>query len=146
MENLLTPDELDAFLKREFPQVADAFSVISSEGDKTVVAMSIGDIHLRPGGTVSGPTLFMLADVAFYLGLLSIIGPVALAVTTNATINFMRKPDPSGLVAVSTIMKRGRNLAVGDVKIYSESDPEQSAAVAHATMTYAIPPSRPPSK
>jgi uncharacterized protein (TIGR00369 family) len=137
----MTPRELKKFLEKEFPQAADPIDIISSDGTETVVSMAVGDEHLRPGGTVSGPTLFFLADVAFYLGLLSVIGPVALAVTTNANINFMRKPGPSGLIAVARILKQGKRLAVGDVLIYSSDSPDNlTDPVAHATMTYAIPP------
>lgn len=143
MHPIMTPAELDEFLAREMPQVSDWVNVVSVDGPETVMAMTITDRHLRPGGTVSGPSLFMLADVAFYLNVLSLIGPVPLAVTTNANINFMRKPDPNGLIAVSRIMKLGKRLAVGDVSIYSKDDTARTDPVAHATMTYAIPQQRP---
>ena len=142
MKNLMSPQELDDFLVAEMPQVSDSVRTISAEGDTTTVAMIIANQHLRPGGTVSGPSLFMLADVAFYLNVLSVIGPVPLAVTTNANINFMRKPDPKGLIAVSRIMKLGQRLVVGDVSIYSVDDTLHENPVAHATMTYAIPQNR----
>ena len=142
MKNLMTSAELDDFLATEMPQVSDWVNVISAEGAVTAIRMNITGRHLRPGGTVSGPSLFMLADVAFYLNLLSVIGPVPLAVTTNANINFMRKPDPNGLIAVSRIMKLGTRLAVGDVSIYSIEDKDHQNPVAHATMTYAIPQSQ----
>ncbi|MGU9962442.1 MAG: PaaI family thioesterase [Candidatus Puniceispirillales bacterium WSBS_2018_MAG_OTU23] len=140
MKNIMTGAALEMFLYEQFPQVAGDFKIVETAGNKTTVAMNINDAHLRPGGTVSGPTLFLLADVTFYLGLLAVIGPVALAVTTNANINFMRKPDPSGLVAVANLMKCGKQLAVGEVTIYSASDLNMASPVAHATMTYAIPP------
>ena len=138
----MSPQDLDDFLAREMPQVSDMVTTRSVDGATTIVDMKITERHLRPGGTVSGPSLFMLADVAFYLNVLSLIGPVALAVTTNANINFMRKPDPKGLFAVSTIMKLGKRLAVGDVLIYSADDHAQENPVAHASMTYAIPQTR----
>lgn len=143
MENLMTPTELKDFLAREMPQVSDWVNVVSVDGRTTTVTMNITDRHLRPGGTVSGPSLFMLADVGFYLNVLSLIGPVPLAVTTNANINFMRRPDPNGLIAVSQVMKLGKRLAVGDVTIYSIDDETRNNPVAHATMTYAIPQTRP---
>ncbi len=142
MENLMTPQSLDEFLANEMPQVSDWVRTLSVDGPTTTVAMNITDRHLRPGGTVSGPSLFMLADVAFYLNVLSVIGPVPLAVTTNANINFMRRPDPKGLIAVSHIMKLGQRLAVGDVSIYSVDDTAYENPVAHASMTYAIPKKR----
>ena len=98
------------------------------------------DTHLRPGGTISGPTLMAMVDCGFYLLLLSRLGPVALAVTTNLNINFMRKPEPGDLLGEGRLLKLGKTLAVGDFTIWSErlEDP-----VAHATVTYAIPPKRP---
>ena len=138
----MSPQDLDDFLAREMPQVSDMVTTRSVNGATTIVDMKITERHLRPGGTVSGPSLFMLADVAFYLNVLSLIGPVALAVTTNANINFMRKPDPKGLFAVSTIIKLGKRLAVGDVMIYSTDDHARENPVAHASVTYAIPQTR----
>ena len=91
--------------------------------------------HLRPGGTISGPTIFTLADLAFYQLTLSLIGPVPLAVTTQLNLSFMRRPDPGLLEATATMLKLGRRLAVGDVLIEGEEGP-----VAHAQVTYSIPP------
>ena len=95
--------------------------------------------HLRPGGTISGPAMMGLADCAFYYALLAQIGEVELAVTTNLNINFLRKPGPADLIAEARILKLGRLLATGDVTLYSDGAPEP---VAHATLTYAIPPKR----
>ena len=93
--------------------------------------------NLRPGGTVSGPTLMAMVDFGFYLLLLGRLGPVALAVTTNLNINFMRKPEPADLLGEGRLMKLGRSLAVGDFTIWSDGKKEP---VAHATVTYSIPP------
>ncbi|MAQ83710.1 PaaI family thioesterase [Psychromarinibacter halotolerans] len=136
----MTIDELHAFLHEAFPQVAADFAV-EEVGDLQIrVRMLIADRHLRPGGTVSGPSIFALADVAIYLGLLAEIGPEALAVTTNCSIDFMRKPAAAtDLVAEARILKLGRVLAVGDVLIRSAGDP---APVARASLTYSIPPRR----
>ena len=92
--------------------------------------------HLRPGATVSGPTMFLLADVTFYLATLSIIGPKSLTVTTNCSINFLRKPNEKNLTSKARILKLGKTLSVGDVLIYSEDIDEP---VAHASLTYSIP-------
>lgn len=129
---------LAAFLVQEFPQVASDFTVLSVGDDVLGVRLNVAEQHLRPGGTVSGPTMFALADVAMYLAILSRIGPVALAVTTNCSIDFMRKPEAGrALIAQARILKLGRVLAVGDVLIRSDglADP-----VARAGLTYAIPP------
>lgn len=129
---------LQAFLRQAFPQVADDFGVEHLTQDGIVVRLLVGDRHLRPGGTVSGPSLFALADVAIYLAILSRIGPVALAVTTNASIDFLRKPQAGrDLLAEARILKQGRVLVVGDVLIRSEGADDP---VARASMTYSIPP------
>ena len=128
---------LNAFLRAEFPQVAGMFEVIEA-GAETVIRLRVEDSHLRPGGTVSGPTMFALADVGIYLAILSRIGPVALAVTTNATIDFLRKPLAGvDLLARVRVLKLGRSLAVGDCLIFSEGE---AAPVARSSMTYSIPP------
>ena len=98
--------------------------------------MKASEEMLRPGGTISGPAMFGLADVALYGAVLSMIGPVALAVTTNMNINFLRKPAPKDLLAEARILKLGKRLAVGEVTIWSEGEEEP---VAHATGTYSIP-------
>jgi uncharacterized protein (TIGR00369 family) len=128
---------LSAFLAREFAQVAEDF-VIEELGEELVVRLRVSADHLRPGGTVSGPNMFALADVGIYLAILARIGPVALAVTTNASMDFMRKPEAGrDLIARVRILKLGRVLAVGDVLIFSEGD---ARPVARAAMTYSIPP------
>ena len=133
-------DELHDFLEREFPQVARDFAVERSDAEALEVRLNVGDHHLRPGGTVSGPTLFALADVGVYLAILARIGPVALAVTTNCSIDFLRKPAAgSALCAEVRILKLGRSLAVGDVLIRSEG---VEGPVARASMTYSLPPDR----
>jgi len=131
---------LAEFLEREFPQVASDFQIDALQPDQIVVRLKVAPRHLRPGGTVSGPTMFALADVAFYLAILARLGPVALAVTTSAHVDFMRKPAAdTDLIATARLLKLGRNLAVGDVLISAEGGSE---AVARASMTYAIPPKR----
>ncbi len=134
----MTADDLHGFLAAEFPQVAGEFEVDAITGDGVRVRMRVADRHLRPGATISGPTLFALADVAVYLAILSRLGPVALAVTTGASIDFMRKP-PAGadLLAEARLLKLGRVLAVGDVLIRSAG---HDAPVARASLTYSIPP------
>lgn len=130
-------EELQAFLRQEFPQVAEEFRV-EEAGEELALRLIVAERHLRPGGTVSGPAMFGLADVAFYLALLQRIGPVALAVTTNCSIDFLRKPAAGrDLIARARMLKLGRVLAVGDVLIWSEG---MDQPVAHASLTYSIPP------
>ena len=129
---------LNAFLRRDFAQVAQDFEVVALDSEGLTVRLPVAERHLRPGNTVSGPTMFALADVTMYLAILSRIGPVALAVTTNCSIDFLRKPEARrDLIARARVLKIGRRLAVGDVLIHSEGvdDP-----VARAGLTYAIPP------
>ena len=129
---------LNEFLASEFPQVEGRMQVARVTPEGLVMRMTVTDGDLRPGGTVSGPAMFAAADVAIYLAVLSRIGPVALAVTTNATIDFIRKPQAGAdLTCEVRILKLGRSLAVCDALIYSEG---AEAPVARANMTYAIPP------
>jgi uncharacterized protein (TIGR00369 family) len=138
MQLQMTAEDLEVFLKRDFPQVSDEFSVAALAPMAATIRMSPAERHLRPGGTVSGPSLFALADVAVYLALLAMIGEQALAVTTNASIDFMRKPAAGrDLLAEARLLKLGRVLAVGDVLIRSEGT---DGPVARATLTYSIPP------
>lgn len=126
------------FLRREFPQVMDDFAVDEVGPEGVTVRLLVAERHLRPGGTVSGPSMFALADVAMYLAILGRLGPVALAVTTNCAIDFMRKPQAGrDLVAQARLLKLGRSLAVGDVLIRSDGGAD---VVARAGLTYAIPP------
>ena len=136
---LMTPEDLHRFLQREFPQAPPGL-VVESVDDTTIrVRQKTEDRHLRPGGTISGPTLMAMVDCGFYLLLLSRLGPVAMAVTTNLNVNFMRKPDPGHLVGEGRLLKLGRALAVGDFTIWNEGEKDP---VAHATITYSIPPKR----
>jgi len=134
----MTLDELRVFLDAHFEQVRDEFEILDVSPMHLVLRALVDDKHLRPGGTVSGPTMFALADVAVYLAILAMIGPKALAVTTNCAIDFMRKPvADANLRAEARLLKLGRVLAVGDVLIYSEGE---EAPVARASLTYSIPP------
>lgn len=129
---------LNAFLKEVFAEVSADYVVDEVTEDEIVFRLRVGPQHLRPGGTISGPSMFGLADVAAYLVTLSRIGPQALAVTTNCSIDFMRKPAAGvDLVARARLLKLGKQLSVSDVMLYSEG---LDAPVARATLTYAIPP------
>ena len=131
---------LTAFLAETFGQVAQDFAVEAVDDEVLTLRLIVQGQHLRPGGTVSGPSIFALADVAVYLAILARIGPVALAVTTSASVDFLRKPAAGvDLLAQARILKLGRVLAVGDVLIRSAGEP---APVARASLTYSIPPAR----
>ena len=132
----LTAEEVSGFLDQVFPQVAADFRIESVGPMTAVVRQEIAERHLRPGGTVSGPTMFTIADFAFYIAVLAMIGREALTVTTTLTMNFLRKPPAAGLRAEARILKLGRMLATGDVTVFSDG---VDGPVAHATVTYAIP-------
>ena len=136
MKPLMSKVDLENFLEKEFPQVSSNFKILNTKPNSISMLMHISDEHLRPGGTVSGPTMFLLADVSFYLATLSIIGPKRLTVTTNCSINFLRKPNISDLISETRVLKIGKTLSVGDVLIYSNGIKEP---VAHASLTYSIP-------
>ncbi|MAQ46018.1 MAG: thioesterase [Confluentimicrobium sp.] len=129
---------LGRFLDTDFAQVREDFEVEQITADGLILRLRVKARHLRPGGTVSGPSMFALADVAIYLAILSRIGPRALSVTTSCAMDFMRKPAAGvDLLAETRLLKLGRLLAVGDALIRSEGS---DAPVARASMTYAIPP------
>ena len=132
----MTSSEITAFLTVEFPQMNGVFDIISLTEEAVKVRMNITQDHLRPGGTVSGPAMFTLADCAFYYAVLAHVGPEALCVTTNCSIDFMRKPQAGDIIADVRILKLGRNLCVGDVLLYSDGADEP---VARANLTYSIP-------
>lgn len=140
MELQMDAAALQAFLARDFGQVAEDFAVERADLAGVCLRLKVAERHLRPGGTVSGPAMFGLADVAMYLAILSRIGPVALAVTTNCSMDFMRKPAAGrDLRAEARVLKLGKTLAVGDVLLFGDG---QDEPVARAGLTYAIPPAR----
>jgi uncharacterized protein (TIGR00369 family) len=132
---MATKSEIVSFLNREFPQ---SRCVVEEVGDRSATVMHpVGTAQLRPGDTVGGPLLMMVADVAMYVAILATIGIVPLAVTTSLTINFLRKPPKHNpIVGVCRLIKVGRSLAVGEVALYSDRNEEM---VAHAVGTYSIP-------
>ena len=138
MERKMTIDQMDAFLAEVFPQIDNQFTILASTDDKLTVRLNVTDAHLRPGGTVSGPSMFALADVGMYIAVLERIGAEALAVTTNCSIDFMRKPVANrNLIGEARVLKLGKALAVGDVLMFSEGSDKP---VARASLTYSIPP------
>lgn len=135
----VTPQQVQDLL-REFQLDHEGHISIETIGRKAARArFRVGRKHLRPGDTVSGPTLMALADVAMYAALLGEIGLVPLAVTTSLNINFLRKPAQRDVIGEARLLKVGKRLAVGEVTLFSDGDP---APVAHVTCTYSIPPQR----
>ena len=137
---LMSAGDLEEFLSREFPQAfhpGSGLSIETVEHGRARVRLAYNEKFVRPGGTISGPTMMMLADFALYLAVLSAIGPVALAVTINFNINFLRRPEQRDIIADARIMKLGKRLAVMDVMLFSDGVDEP---IAHVTSTYSIPP------
>ena len=142
MTTRMTVSELEAFLDETFPQL--------HHGGRTYFVEEVGPMtarmrcdyhekHLRPGGTISGPTMMALADLALYAAILAQIGPVALAVTTSLNFNFLRKPGQAALIGEARLLKLGKRLAIGEVSLFSQGSSE---IVCHATGTYSIPAER----
>ena len=135
----MTVAELEAFLRAELPHAFryESFVIEHADGRTCRIRQGIDETMLRPGGTVSGPTLMALADCAMYVVVLSAIGPVGLAVTTNLNINFLRKGGPGqDVLAEAKLLKLGKRLAVGEVTLLSGDSPDP---IAHVTATYSIP-------
>jgi uncharacterized protein (TIGR00369 family) len=132
----MTAAQIEVFLLREFPQVQTP-KVRFADGTHAELVLEYRPDQLRPGGTLSGPTMMALADTAMYSLVLSAIGEVPLAVTTNLSINFLRRPKPEALIAKASMLKLGRSLAVGEVSLRAMS---QDEFCAHAVVTYALPP------
>ncbi len=136
----MTVAELEAFLHKEFPQAFIGGNILieSADGASSLLRQPYSEHMLRPGGTVSGPTLMTLADFAMYVVLLSAIGPVGLAVTTSFNINFLRRGQPGqDILAAAKLLRLGKRLAVGEVLLLSGTSPDP---IAHVTSTYSIPP------
>ena len=138
-ELVMNAEELKQYVSEVFPQANSYdFVVDSLAPGEVVVSMKIADHHLRAGNTVSGPTMFALADCASYFLTLAHVGKVALAVTTNLNINFVLKPD-GDIYARARFLKLGKRLSVSEVQIFLRRNDQ---LVAHATATYSIPPNR----
>lgn len=137
---VMTRAELDGYVREVFPEAGKyGWHVHTLKPGEVSVTMRITDKDLRPGGTISGPTMFTLADVTAYLLILGHVGKVALAVTTSLNINFLNKPPLGDLVARGSLIKLGKRLAICEIHIHSQVD---ETLVAQATATYSIPPHR----
>ncbi len=137
MSLCFTKESLIAYIECVFPQIKGDFKIEELNEKTTKVRLKVSNRHLRPGGTVSGPSMFGLADISVYMAVLANIGSESLSVTTNCSIDFMRKPAANAdLISTCKLLKIGKRLAVGDVLIYSEGIDKP---VARASLTYSIP-------
>ncbi|RUU10251.1 PaaI family thioesterase [Mesorhizobium sp. M6A.T.Ca.TU.002.02.2.1] len=142
LKPVLTAAEINALMATVYPQLNDQFTfyeAIDVFPGGCTVRLNADERHLRPGGTVSGPSLFTLADIGGYVCVLSHAGPDALSVTTNLNINFVRKAEAGPIDGHCRILKLGKSLMVFDIDIVAGPDGQ---TVAHATGTYSIPPKR----
>ena len=138
MQPVMSAGEVSAFWAEHFPQVAEdrSVAIVAVQPGEATLRLTPDNRHLRPGGTISGPTLFALADLAAYAVLLAHVGPQPLILTTNVSINYLRRPPLAPLAAQSRILKLGRRLGVVETIIQPETGGE---AVAQATGTYSLP-------
>jgi uncharacterized protein (TIGR00369 family) len=139
-KSVLTRDEMEVFIDSVFPEInlGGRTKFIEAVGPGTCrVRLKYDPKYLRPGGTLSGPSMMTLADFALFVAVLTVVGKVELAVTTNLNVNFLAKPEKADLIAETRLLKAGKRLCVGEVTIFSEG---QAMPVAHVTGTYSIPP------
>ena len=136
MKNQITIKEISKKLKDIFPQVADKYEIISLKSNYSEVKLLSNNKNLRPGNTISGPSMFELADLSFYIAIMASTDLGDKSVTTNVSINFIKKPLLSNLLGISQIKKMGKRLVVGDVEILSE---DKKQIYAQALFTYSIP-------
>jgi uncharacterized protein (TIGR00369 family) len=138
--SVMTIPAIEDLLAREFPQAmrpGGGLKIEHVEYGVARVRKAFNPNSLRPGGTISGPTMMGLADFALYVAIFAAIGPQTLAVTTNLNINFLRKPEQADLIAEARLMKVGKRLVIGEVTIHADGNDEP---VAHVTATYSVPP------
>ena len=137
----ITTDDFNRIIAEDLPLAHDlGMRLDAIERGRAVIRIPYDDAMLRPGGTVAGPIMMAAADAAMYAVIMSELGTIKQAVTTNLNINFMRRPEPADLIAEARLLKLGRRSAVGDVMIYSDDGGDAADhPVAHATLTYAIP-------
>lgn len=131
-------EQLNIMSREQVPMVGQLGLIVESLGDgEARVRCPFRDDFLRPGGTISGPVMMTMADYAMYAAVLSRIGMVELAVTTNLNINFLRRPRPGDVLAEAKLLKLGQRLAVGEIALHVHNEED---LVAHVTATYSIPP------
>ena len=129
-------DDMTKYLEEIFPQVKGRYRILKLDSSSVEVQLLAAESNLRPGNTISGPTMFELADISFYVAVMAFTGSGTSAVTTNVSINFLRKTNLNNLIAISKIKKLGRQLVFGDVVIVSE---DRSEIIANGIFTYSLP-------
>ena len=136
--SLISVEELERLTREKLPFARiSKFRTEELKSGRAIVRAPYSNEFLRPGGTISGPVMMGLADFAMYAAILTRVGIVELAVTTNFNINFLHPPKPGDLLAKAQLIKLGKRLAVGEVEVYVDRHEEM---VAHVTSTYSLPP------
>ena len=136
---VMSLNEVSAFLERDFPLAFGfgmPFSVEEIDQGSAVLKLNPDISHLRPGGTVSGPSLFALADLSAFVAIIAHIGPVAMAVTASMNINYLHKPNATAVFGECRLLRLDKRSAVCEVSMRNDRD---GHLVAHATGTFAIP-------
>ena len=134
---MLIAKQVEALIRGGLPAAAEQGVVVESVGENRArVRYRFTESMIRPGGTVSGPTLMSLADAAMYAAILANLDGQEMAVTQNLNINFLSKPGQADLIGDAEILRLGRRSAMLEVRLYSDGN---DVMVAHVTGTYAIP-------
>lgn len=141
-QTVLSPEQMNTFLREVFPELGQQFgeqAILVEQTSHNGITMRLRATpsHLRPGGTISGPSIFLLADLSLYAAINATMGRQEQSVTTNINLNFLRRSELQDLIGTATILKAGRRLVIGDCHITGADD---GKLVAHATLTYALPP------
>ena len=138
----ISQHEFEQLVKEHLPFIgALNIQIECLEAGKATLRLPFREDFIRPGGSVSGPVQLGFADIVMYAVVMSVLGRIEMACTTNLTCNFLSRPRPVDLLGCGQILKLGKRLAVGEVMLYSDGD---SAPVAHVTCTYSIPPAYSP--
>ena len=135
--SLISIEELERLTREKLPFARiSKFRAEELESGRAIVRAPYNNEFLRPGGTISGPVMMGLADFAMYAAVLTRVGVVELALTTNLNINFLHPPKPGDLLAKAQLIKLGKRLVVGEVEVYVDGHEDM---VAHVTSTYSLP-------
>lgn len=134
----LTAEQVQALIRTGVPMAEDIdLRIEHLEESRALARVPFHSKLVRPGGTLSGPTIMALADAAMYAAVLGRLGRVEMAVTANLNINFLARPKPVDLLAEARILRLSRRQAVCEVLLHSLGGDDE--LVAHVTGTYALP-------
>jgi len=134
----LNASQVQALIRAWVPMAEDIdLQVEEAREGYARIRIPFQEKSIRPGGTISGPTMMAAGDTAMYAAILGTLGEVSMAVTSNLNINFLQRPDPCDLIAEGVILKLGKRMAFCEVGVRSDGSDE---LVAHVTGSYSLPP------